>query len=111
MGSLMQAHELDEAASVFEDQLAMHRDNPGLLNNLGLVYKKKEETDRAVSLFEKALALDPSYTKARLNLAGALLSKGAKQAAISHLETIVRDYSSTPESEKAKQILDRLRSR
>jgi predicted Zn-dependent protease len=104
-GALMQGGKLDHAVSVFENQLEMHRDNPGLLNNLGVVYNKMERPKQARKMFERSLKQDPSYAKARLNLAGALMALKREEAAITELRKIIRTHPKSPEATKAEQIL------
>jgi protein O-mannosyl-transferase len=105
-GTLIQMDELDEAAMVCRAQLEMHRDNPGLLNNLGVVYQKKREPKRAKALFEKSLEQDPAYVKARFNLATVLLALKQKDEATKHLERIVRKHGKTQAGEAARRLLD-----
>ena len=44
------------------------RNNPGALNNLGVLYQKKGMHGEAISQFKKAIAIDPKFELARNNL-------------------------------------------
>lgn len=107
-GAYMKTGRLDRAEAVFKTQLEMHRDNAGLLNNIGVVYKKKKRFAQAVSWFERALEQNPRYTKARLNLADALVAVGKKAAAATELNTLIRENGDTPVGKAAAERLSGL---
>lgn len=52
----------------------MDDQDPGLLNNLGMIYLKTEQQPRALAEFKKALALDPSFVPAYVNLGSMALA-------------------------------------
>jgi len=56
------------------------------INNLGLVLKKLNRADEAVSAYERAIAANPSYAVARNNLGVLLMEQGKMEKAESHLK-------------------------
>ena len=91
---------------ILKSQAALYPDNAGLLNNLGIAYKKTNRLKEAVVMFEKAIKQDKSYNKARLNLAGVLILQQKNSEAIRHLEYIVKNARNTDEASAAKRILN-----
>lgn len=66
------ARRLDEAVEALKRALRLHRDDPGLLNNLGYVQMVNGAPEEAVELFQASLALDPTSSQTRNNLGFAL---------------------------------------
>lgn len=63
-------HRIDEAERLFQTLLERNpRGYADVFNRLGLIYSTKGLLERAAQYFEKALALNPTYTEASLNLA------------------------------------------
>ena len=58
-----------EAAEAYETATRLAPRDPGPRNGLGVLSIEDGELDRAVALFQEALAVDPRYHEARLNLA------------------------------------------
>ena len=105
-GFLVSRGNLKRAAKIFDNQRAFHGDNPGLLNNLGVIYKKMKELDRARSLFSEALERDPTYVKARWNLAAVLRALHQNKDAETELHRILKDAPKSPEAAAAKRQLE-----
>lgn len=66
----------DEACLLLEKAHEGQKDNPYILSNLGIVYRRLGRLKEAVYAQEKALALKPDYPTAHWNLATALLADG-----------------------------------
>jgi tetratricopeptide (TPR) repeat protein/SAM-dependent methyltransferase len=74
----------DEAATALERALAMKRDDPAApvpdeaqtLLGLGFLYEKLGKPERAVKLYERAVALKPDFAEAHNSLATLLLAQG-----------------------------------
>jgi predicted Zn-dependent protease len=86
----------------------MHPNNPGLLNNLGVVYVKMNRLSRAEETFHSALDADPSYVKAHLNLALVLSADNRQEEAVRRLREIINSYPATPEASSASKLLSDL---
>jgi tetratricopeptide (TPR) repeat protein len=56
----------------------------------GLIYKEMNRRGPAIEEFEKAVALRPDLTEARVNLATYFMEAGNATGALAHLETAVR---------------------
>ncbi len=66
-----------------------------LFNNRGLVFLSKQEYDKAIEEFQRALELNPSFTGALINLGTARMQKGETDKAIQHFhEALKRDPKS-----------------
>lgn len=109
-GMLIEIGDLRGAAAVFEAALELYREDPGLLNNLGVVYKKMNRPDRARALFARALEVDAGYVKARLNLAGALIALNLQSEAWDHLQRIVQTNPEGAEATAAQKLMTELRN-
>jgi len=66
------------------------------LTNLGGWYVGREELERAESLLEQALALEPQSVKARINLASALAGQGRYDEAVEQLDQVLRVRPNQP---------------
>jgi len=67
--------EMDEAEKCFLE-VVKHRPYADVYNKLGLIFHGKGELGKAVSSFQKALEINPSYTEVSLNLAVTLNDMG-----------------------------------
>ncbi len=65
--------------------------DPVTHNYLGIVYKNKHLTDRAIGHFQKAVDLNPAYSQARNNLGTAYLEKKDWDAAIICFKDVISD--------------------
>ena len=61
--------EYSEALELFKEALALDRDNPHILNNMGLCYLYLEDEITAEKTFLEALALDDKIVQVYINLA------------------------------------------
>ena len=59
------------------------------LNNLGITYGMKGQTDDAAEMFRAAIRLDPGLAKAYFNLGNALMHKGQTSEALKYFDTAV----------------------
>lgn len=78
-----------QAAIQCLEQAARLRPSSGLLNDLGVAYRKFGVFGSAMKSFEEAVRLDPANGKAHFNLAGAFLGLGKTQEAIKHYRLTV----------------------
>lgn len=59
---------MDAAIAAFEKAYDLDPNDADICNNLGFVYARKGETALAKTYFKKALGIDPTHRKARINL-------------------------------------------
>lgn len=101
---------LNEAREEMEQSLAMRPNTPEVLNNLGTVYMKLKQRDKAVKVLEKAVLLRPNYPLARYNLAESYEEINAKRA-IGEYETYLALVEGMPEeAERIAQVKERLKA-
>ncbi|MGQ9689127.1 MAG: tetratricopeptide repeat protein [Desulfobaccales bacterium] len=58
---LLEAGNLTEAKSIYESLLEKHPDNPVALNNLGAIYVRERDFQRALNCLERALPRAKNY--------------------------------------------------
>lgn len=68
--------------TLWNHTLAVTDDNVIALNNLGNDLLQKGQADEAITNYEKAIQIDPSYTEALLDLGNAFLQKGEMDRAM-----------------------------
>ncbi len=56
---LLEDKEYDKAKEYFERALEINPDNPYALLNLGVVYEKKGQKDKAIGMYQRVIRLDP----------------------------------------------------
>lgn len=101
---------LNEAREEMEQSLAMRPNTPEVLNNLGTVYMKLKQRDKAVKVLEKAVLLRPNYPLARYNLAESYEEINAKRA-IGEYETYLALVEGMPEeAERIAQVKERIKA-
>ena len=79
----------DEAKAFFIAYLELHPEAKEAWNDLGVVCAFLGEMEEAERALARALAADPHYLEARLNLAGCLESSGRQEEAAINLEMAV----------------------
>jgi tetratricopeptide (TPR) repeat protein len=70
-----QGHE-DEAAAQYENLMRTHPELPDLLFNLGMLYRKEREWDKALYIFQKQLAKYPDDERSAARVSEALMQLG-----------------------------------
>ena len=105
---LIDESDLKAAVSVFKTQLEMYPNDPGIRNNLGVVYKRMDNLKNARNAFEQSVNMDPSYTRARLNLATVLKEMGKQKQATFHFQYLIEKFPQSKEAEKARLLLKNL---
>ena len=76
---------LDQAEAEYRDVIRLRPGFAGGYEGLGVLYKWRGELDRAIPLFRKAASLDPNYSAAYCDLAGALATVGQTSEALAIL--------------------------
>ena len=75
---------LEPARDEMERSLTIRPNTPEVLNNLGTVYAKLGDRDKAIKTLEKAVTLRPNYPLARYNLAEAYEAVNGKRAILEY---------------------------
>jgi len=55
----------DEALDTFQRALTFHLDEPSLYTNLGTLYVKRQQPERALKAYRKAMSLNPNDARLR----------------------------------------------
>lgn len=95
----------DEAEAAWRAFLKSHPDNAETYAHLGLLEARQQRYDQAVSFYEKALALDPSFPALRLNLGLALFKSGQLRRAIDVFRPLLASDAPDPANEQRLNIL------
>jgi tetratricopeptide (TPR) repeat protein len=93
---------LASAEKAFRDVLALSPNDVGAHANLGVVYMRQREWNRALGELETARRLAPQMSGIRLNIGLVRFRQGNYAMAIPDLEAVVRD---DPGSEQARHLL------
>ena len=101
---------LNQAREEMEESLVVRPNTPEVLNNLGTVYMKLKQRDKAVKVLEKAVLLKPNYPLARYNLAESYEETNTKRA-IGEYETYLALVEGIPEeAERMAQVKERIKT-
>lgn len=87
---------LEKAKSELLASLAKRPNSPEVYNNLGTVYGKLGDKQKALASFEKAVLLRPNYAIARFNMAESI-AEGNPKRAITEYETYLALVEGIPE--------------
>lgn len=88
----LQSRQMDNANRTLHRAYDIAPNDPSVNNALALFYQMEGEDSQAEKYFEKALSNDPGFSQAHNNYAAYLYEKGRYDAAIAHLEKVVKDY-------------------
>ena len=87
--ALHRAGDLPGAEAEYRAALRISPEIPALLHNLGALLAARGETGEALALFDRLVALQPSYASAHCNRANALRAAGRDAEAIAAYRTVV----------------------
>lgn len=79
------SEEYDKAGDCFESALSVRPDDPLLFNRLGATLANSGKTELAIQYYLEALSIQPTYVRARFNLAVASMNLSRYKEAIEHL--------------------------
>lgn len=97
------ADKFKQAIAEYEAVIKTSPDDPAVLGNLATSYFYTGNTDKAISIVQKALEIDPNFSTARMNYAIYLGNgKGQTQEAIKELQKV---KAGDPNYEQAQQLL------
>ena len=83
-----EAGEYTEAEQLLLQLVEQNTAYANVYNMLGVIANLRGATERAVELFRRALALNPSYSEAQMNLAITLADTGAYEAAAAEVKKL-----------------------
>jgi tetratricopeptide (TPR) repeat protein len=83
---LARERRLEEAEEGYREVVRLRPEFAGAWQGLGVIQKWRGDLGAAIPLFRKAAALDPNYSEAHRNLAGALATLGQTSEALAILE-------------------------
>ena len=86
---LIQAGQLDEALAFYESSLEVHPNDVKALNMVGSILCMKNDPERSLPHFRRALQHSPDFAAARKNLAMAEFELGRYEAAEENLERLL----------------------
>ena len=96
----MSENRYDDAASAYRELLKAHPDEPGLLANLGMALAMGGHEAEAVAPLERALALNPKLTNARMFLGSSYLAINEPQKAVVALKAALSLQPSSIENRR-----------
>ncbi len=94
---------LDEAEAEYLEVIRLRPGFAGAYEGLGVIHKWRGELDQAIPLFRKAASLDPNYSSAYCDLAGALATMGQTSEALATL----RNFRERHPEDRAAADLER----
>ena len=90
--------------TIWEDTIKKAPDNKYAFNNLGILVTREGEVDKGISLFKKALEIDPMHHPARNNLGAAFAKSGRIREAAVEFSTVLK---SDPKNSDARGNLSK----
>ena len=96
----MSEHRYDDAARAYRELLRAHPDEPGLLANLGMALAMGGHEAEAVAPLERALALNPKLTNARMFLGSSYLAIDEPKKAVDALKQALSQQPSSLENRR-----------
>ncbi|MCW9035683.1 MAG: sulfotransferase [Rhodospirillales bacterium] len=81
----------EEAISLYLRAIDLKADVAGIYDLLGQAYLAIGEGEKALDAFDKALVSDPSYKKARENLAKTHIEQGNKNKGLAHFNKLIHE--------------------
>jgi tetratricopeptide (TPR) repeat protein len=86
-----------KAVDAYERALKLREGDPNVLTDLGVAYRNLGNTDRALTMFQKAAALDPTHWPAQFNLAIVFgIDKGETKKALEILAKLKKEHPEIP---------------
>ena len=96
----MREHRYDDAVSAYREMLNAHPDEPELLANLGIALAMAGHEAEAVPPLERALALNPKLTNARMFLGSSYLAIDQPDKAVAALKAALSAQPSSLENRR-----------
>jgi tetratricopeptide (TPR) repeat protein len=94
----VECHHYHDYETLWIDTLAKNTRCWMAYNNLGLLYEKRGQMDKAIEQYQRALSGKPDSADAHTNLGNVLLGLGRRAEALPHLREAVRLSPDSPEA-------------
>ena len=95
-GPAARPSQYDTALKLYQKALFLQKprsfSEPVIMNNMAGIYFKKGESQKAIDLLEKALAISPAYTRGRYDLVKILIADGRWQTASEHVDYLLSKH-------------------
>ena len=106
------AQATDKAINAYLKALALSPDNPDVLTDLGVLYRRNKQYEKAVEVFDKAASIAPTHIQSRFNK-GVILFHDLKdkEGAIKAWQEVAKlqpDYSVST-GQTIQQLLERVK--
>jgi len=100
-----------EAIEAYGRYLAVKPDNPDVRTDMGIMYRKLGQFDKALEEFRKAARSDPKHVNSRYNIGLVLLhDKQDMQGAIKAWEEYLRVDPNSEKSQRIRAQIDKMKS-
>lgn len=100
------AGKFGEAVPLYEESLEKNPGNTNIMVDLGTCYRKLGRADDALTMFDRALKIEPDKKQALFNKAIVLgMDKGDRKGAKKILETLKKRYPDEPAVEQLRHFL------
>jgi cytochrome c-type biogenesis protein CcmH/NrfG len=100
-----------EAVEVYGKYLAVNPDNADVRTDMGIMYRKLGDSDRAIQEFKKAAQTDPRHVNSRYNIGVVLLhDKQDIKGAIKAWEDYLKVDSTSERAERVKTQMERMKT-
>jgi len=101
---------VEKAIDAYTKALEIDSGNADVRTDLGIMYRKKGDFDRAISEFRKAAQADPAHVNSRYNLGVVLLhDKGDIKGAVAAWEDYLKVEPTGPRSENIRAQMGKMR--
>jgi len=100
-----------EAVEAYGKYLALKPDNADVRTDMGIMYRKLGDSDRAIQEFKKAAQTDSRHVNSRYNIGVVLLhDKQDIKGAIKAWEDYLKVDSNSERAERVKDQMERMRA-
>ena len=103
------AENLDEALKLAEEA-EQARPAAGIIDTVGWVHYKRDEYDKAIEKFQKAIELSPLQPTIRYHLGLAYAKQGNKEMALQELNNAIRIDPDFKEAEDTRKVIEELQA-
>jgi tetratricopeptide (TPR) repeat protein len=83
----------------------------GVRLNLGIIYYKQKQYEKAIDEYKKCLKTEPDYVLAHYNLGLAYYSKQQYKLAREQFEQVLKFDPTNQDAKKAKKIIEQIRQK